>query len=158
MTIAEMVEQNIGLAHAQIHKFKLGNDDDAYSYAYEGLFLAAKGFDAEKGYKFSTYATSCIYNKLCEYLRIKARAPLVLFDDEVADRIEAEDLLSYSITVDNINATLNEFSSTHKLILTTWFKLGFNQRTTGKQLGYSQGYINKVVASFRYKLKTKGEI
>jgi RNA polymerase sigma factor (sigma-70 family) len=59
---SEMVAENRGLAYRALRRYQAsrpgrwGNTDDLLSAAFDGLIMAARGFDPARGWKFSTYA------------------------------------------------------------------------------------------------------
>jgi len=144
-----MVEENIKLAYFVLKKFNLSFDTEALSYALEGLFLASKSYNGSV--KFSTYAHVCIYNKICEYLRLRKNDIPV---PEVFDEGYCDSNLEITSTIEYVQ---NRFKGTPRLIIDTWFELGFNQRETAKELTLSVSYINKVILEFRRRLKTELE-
>jgi len=64
----DLWEQNIPLAHSVAGRFTNlfppQYRDEIYAEARVALWEACKGYDSEKGTKFSTYATPIIKNKL----------------------------------------------------------------------------------------------
>lgn len=145
-----MIEENINLAYFVLNKFNLAFDNEALSYALEGLFLASKTYDGKA--KFSTYAHVCIYNKVCEYLRIKYKTDTPV--EQIFDEGLCDDSLEIRSAIDYV---LNSFSGTKRTIIDTWFETDFNQRSTASVTGYSTAYINKTVLEFRSKLKIELE-
>lgn len=77
--IEQIVIENENLVRHTINTFKkkgwLANytktftDEDVFQIGMIGLFKAAKGFDASKGYKFSTYAVTTIRNTISNELK-----------------------------------------------------------------------------------------
>ena len=62
----EFVSQNIGLVHACCNRFKnRGVEyDELFSAGCLGLCKAVKGFDRDRGIKFSTYAVPVILGEI----------------------------------------------------------------------------------------------
>ena len=50
----ELIVNNMGLVYMQLHKMNLAYDDEAFSYAMEGLMNAARTYETDKGVQFST--------------------------------------------------------------------------------------------------------
>lgn len=48
--------------------------EDLKSAGWEGLYSAVSTFDPDKGYRFSTYASTCIFNKLMSVLQLEIAA------------------------------------------------------------------------------------
>ncbi len=67
----KFIESNLGLVHLCANKFRSkGIDyDDLYGAGCVGLLKAAKGFDRERGVKFSTYAVPVILGEIKRLFR-----------------------------------------------------------------------------------------
>ncbi len=67
----KIVESNLGLVHACANKFRnRGVDyDDLYQAGCLGLLKAARGFDVNLGYEFSTYAVPAILGEIKRIFR-----------------------------------------------------------------------------------------
>ncbi|MBD3675536.1 MAG: sigma-70 family RNA polymerase sigma factor [Planctomycetaceae bacterium] len=73
----EIMELNLGLVHRMANKFS-SNWQDEREYYSEGclaLMDAVEKFDPDRGFQFSTYATTCIRNRLYRLFRTRARQP-----------------------------------------------------------------------------------
>lgn len=68
----KLIEDNTGLVVYIVRK-EFGNargePDDLISAGFVGLVKGTNSFDESKGYKFSTYAATCIRNEILMYLR-----------------------------------------------------------------------------------------
>ena len=51
--------------------------EDLYQEALYGLCLAATRFDPDRGVKWSTYAWSCVYGRICNYFRDRSSTLVV---------------------------------------------------------------------------------
>lgn len=71
MNYESLVEENLRLVHACCHKMsdKGIEYDDLFSAGCIGLIKAAKRFDENKGYKFSTYAVPVILGEIKQIFR-----------------------------------------------------------------------------------------
>lgn len=67
----EFIEENLGLVHSLAHRFKgRGIEyEELYSAGCMGLVKAAKGFDENRGLKFSTYAVPVIMGEIKRLFR-----------------------------------------------------------------------------------------
>ncbi|MCR4925875.1 MAG: sigma-70 family RNA polymerase sigma factor [Clostridiales bacterium] len=67
----ELIEKNLGLVHSCANKFRgRGVEyDDLYQAGCVGLIKAVDGFDAEKGFAFSTYAVPVILGEIKRIFR-----------------------------------------------------------------------------------------
>lgn len=151
---------------------KFANDEDLVSVGTIGLIKAANTFDADKGAKFSTYASSCITNEILMYLRknkkhvytisfeeVVAQTPDgstltlndVLFIDEVGyQRIEKEQEIA------NLKKLLGELPKRQKDILCMLFGIDYKkctQKEVAGILGISQSYVSRIEKSALAKLK-----
>lgn len=68
----KLAEENMGIVFYTLKKYFGGitADEDLVSAGYEGLCIAAEGFDPERG-KFSTYAAQCI--RYCVMTELRSR-------------------------------------------------------------------------------------
>lgn len=147
-----MVEENLKLVYHVLKKFNLSFDEEAFSYAAEGLFLAANSYSNTSG-KFSTYAYVCIYNKICEYLRIKYKTDVPV--GEVFDEGSVDNSLEVN---DAIRYVVNTYSGPKRLIIDTWFSVDFSQAETARVTGYSAAHVNQTILNFRSKLRKELEV
>ena len=67
----EFIEENLGLVHALANRFRgRGIEyEELYSAGCMGLVKATKGFDEERGLRFSTYAVPLIFGEIRRFLR-----------------------------------------------------------------------------------------
>ncbi len=68
---SKMIEENIGLVHSCANKFRgRGVEyDDLFQAGCVGLIKAADGFEAERGFSFSTYAVPVILGEIKRIFR-----------------------------------------------------------------------------------------
>jgi RNA polymerase sigma-B factor len=70
----KIVEANGGLVHHVAKKFRERQDyEDLVQVAFIELVRCVEKFDITKGYRFSSYAETCIYGSMLHYLRDKTR-------------------------------------------------------------------------------------
>ena len=178
-SVDKLVEDNAGLVYAQLHKFNRAYDDDAISYAFEGLWNAAKTYDSSKKVAFSTYASVCIYNSIGCYLRSIGRQSsvviipleepisddnnLLLIDTISSDDTLESDLLKRELYVklyeafDAVRATLPVGVSQD--IIDLWRESDFTatQRELANATGVSQAHVSRTLSAFKHKLKQEME-
>lgn len=176
-----LIRTHSGLVYNQLHKFKLIQDPEAESIAYEALYNAIVKYDASKGAKLSTVATVYIYNALGSYIRsLKSKRKIdtisynnVIYRDDKGDHelvevlpsdknierdyIHSEVCLHAMSVFDELLAELT--NDKHKLILTEWKKSEFSAQTKdiAPTVGVSQSYVSQVINNFKFKLKKKLE-
>lgn len=176
-----LIQKHLGLVYKQLHKFKLVQDPEAESIAYEALYNAIKNYDSSKGTAISTVATVYIYNALGSYVRSlnKQRQLIVIsynnllcLDDSdeheyletLADDFDMEkDLVDkdvHRIAMETFDSILNTITNAkHKTIITIWRDSEFTAQTTdiAKQIGVSQSYVSQTLNNFKFRLRTKLE-
>ncbi len=71
MNFEKLVNENLGLVHSCCNRFRTRAHDyeELYCVGCLGLVKAAKKFDTQKGYKFSTYAVPVILGEIKMYFR-----------------------------------------------------------------------------------------
>lgn len=170
MDIEQMIQDNMGLVYKQLHKFDLAFNDDALSYAMESLWNAAKSFDPSSGTKFSTYATTCIYNGIMRYFRESAsKLDTISYEAEIENDYNLVDKLA-SDTVflhDNLDElytilyrVVDKLSKeSHKQIVRVWIESNFEitQTELSKQFKLTQAAVSRVIVVYKYKLKQELE-
>lgn len=179
--IDRLIDKHKGLVYHQLHKFRLINDQEAESIAYEALYNAIKNYDSSKGTAISTVATVYIYNALGSYVRTlnKQRQLTVVsynnftcFDDSegheyldtLADKTNLEkdyiDKEMRQITIEAFEEMYNKLTNEkHKAILRIWRESEFIAPTTdiAKQVNVSQSYVSQIINNFKFSLKKKLE-
>lgn len=80
----EIVELNLGLIRRMVIKLSNGWQDEKefFSEGCLALMDAVEKFDPDRGFQFSTYATTCIRNRLYRLFRKRSRNPVLLSLDE----------------------------------------------------------------------------
>jgi RNA polymerase sigma factor (sigma-70 family) len=174
-----IIEDNVGLIRSQIIRLKLRNDPEAESIGYEALYNAAKTYEPDKGYKFSTYATCCIFNALGSYIRLLNKKRQLTYisynniaytDDngeheflefiaaDSSDKLLKEELLD--MVSKSYSVSYNELTNVkHKAIINAWHESGYT--STNKEIadlvGVSQPYVNQVISVFKHKMRKRME-
>ena len=177
----QLIADNMGLVYQQLRRFDRINDEDAYSYAMEGLFKAASTFDPNRGIQFSTYATTCICNALRMYLRtvrknnhlvvVSYNAPIDESDNDsnelselIATCESPEDTLVRQEKVRIIINTVERLiastsSSVQRQILQLWWQsyCTMSQTELAEKFNTSQATVSRILAVFRHKLRQELE-
>lgn len=178
MSIDDTISANLGLVRSQLYRFKLINDAEATSIAYEALWKACVDFDESHGCQLSTLAMTYIYNALCGYKRWQNRKRQIeevsynrvaYCDDNEADRefidyiASACDTLQDIIMEDNIKeikeiveyAREYLFTPRQKEIYDIWMNSDgkLNQSEIAKKLGISQAAVSAAIQRCLYILK-----
>lgn len=169
MDIEQVIQDNLGLMYKQLKRFNLGYNDDAISYAMEALWSAAKTFDPDAGIKFSTYATTCIYNGIMRYFRdSKNKLDCISYETDVAEDIKLIDMLADTpYTEDRIDAIYELLydladectKASHTEVIRAWIDSNFeiSQRELAKRFGYTQSAVSRILVVYKYKLRQELE-
>lgn len=180
MDVNDQIATNVGLVYQQLHRFKLSNDQDAESYAYEALHKAVITFNSEAGAAFSTYATCVIANALRVHLRKlnkKRQLHIVSYDEPVSpdddDQRCLVDTIIYNDTAEStviekelreaVNVAFNKvfktLSPTHSKVVTMWYKSKYDmsQKEIAEALHITQATVSIALSSFKHKLRMELE-
>lgn len=176
-----LIKKHLGLVYSQLHRFKLINDPEAESIAYEALWNAISNFDESKNTKLSTVATVYIYNALGSYVRKLNKQRVIETisynniayadeneEHEFVDMLSTgEDIMTNYIKQETqvyVREVFNELyrgltKETHKQIIALWNESDFSATTVeiAKQANVSQSYVSQVLNNFKFKLKKKVE-
>ena len=178
----KLLQDNTGLIFAQLKRLNVMHDPEAQSIGYEALWTAATTYDKSKGYKFSTYATCCIYNALGSYIRTlkrKRQLEVVSYNNiayqEDGTNHEYLELLSTNI-VDteqellqkelycNLNRAIQVSydrltNPKHKAIIKAWCDAEYNisNKEVATAVGVSQPYVNHIINTFKNSIKKRME-
>lgn len=171
--VEKVIVDNTGLVYHQLHKFNLAYNEDAISYAMEALWKAASTYDESRNCKFSTYASTCIYNGIMMYLRVSSKEQLldtVSLEAELnEDGLTYEDLIAGSNDIEleqfsTINKAINRaiantHNEKHKEIVIKWIESNFEatQKELAEMLDISQAQVSRILSIFKNKLKKELE-
>ena len=164
-------ESNIGLVYTVINKMKLVSDpefDDLVQEGLIGLLKACNTFEPSKGFKFSSYACTCIRNNILMYLRTRSKHPkfrTVSYDTPVRnprDPQESTRLLDLiedpgssvecKVATSLLIEALKSECPKYKDILRLAYE-GYNQREIGERLGVSQSCVSRIRSKLCSKYK-----
>lgn len=177
-----LIQNHLGLVYNQLHRYKLSEDPEAQSIAYEALYNAVLNYDASKGTKLSTLATVYIYNALGSYVRaLKSKRQIqtisynnLIEEDGSNEKHEYLERLSTDedIEADYINREIGKYAMSmfdtlyakltnekHQVILRKWKESEFTAQTKdiAKEVGVSQSYVSQVINNFKFNLRKKLE-
>lgn len=154
MNFEKLVSENLGLVHACCHKMKdRGIEyDDLYSAGCIGLCKAAKRFDEEKGFKFSTYAVPVILGELKQLFRDNNPVKISRSLKELSLKTKREsDRLKVIL---NREPTLNELAKSLG-VSAEEITEAINAGSTLKSLDTDEGISNKASENCEEKTLTK---
>lgn len=177
--VDSLVRNNMGLAYYQLKKWGRSADVEAQSAALEGLWKAARSYDASKNVAFSTYASVCIYNAIGMYMRGVKRIKdheVTSLDEPIrgADKVTFADTLAAEGTPESayIEAEVLESmrkayakvlektkSDKHKIVMEMWYASGgtTSQKDMADASGLSQPYVSRIIAATKHKIRQEME-
>lgn len=177
--IRKLVEDNIRLAYSVAWKYyPLVNEyiefDDTLSLCYEGLINAAKLYNSDMGYEFSTYAFISMKNTLlCNVRRYKLKNSInsislnmvtddgVVIADTISSDFNLDDEISNKIVIDNLYKYIDELPKdlqvVIKLKLTGATQMQIAKKLNITQPGVSRKYI-KALNMLRNKFEKDGTL
>ena len=179
MDINEQIRSNLGLVYRQLHRFRLVDDPDAESFAYEALYKALMTYDKASGNAFSTYAICVISNSLRLHIRNKTKkrqittislsTPIsndkgaLCLMDTIENRVSIEDTLITEelrkAAKESIKRLLSEANETTRNIITEWYASDcrLTQKEIADKVGVTQACVSRTLSKFKYKLKIELE-
>lgn len=93
-------QKNEKLVWDVIHKMNCEPTEDLYQVGSIGLINAIRQFDASKGFKFSTYASTCIRNEILRSVRGKKLTTIELTPHVMENTIESTSNDDYDMSND----------------------------------------------------------
>lgn len=179
MDINDKIAAHLGLVYQQLARFKLTEDQDAESFAYEALYRAVLTYDEKTGNAFSTYAVCCIANALRKHIRHinrKCQLSVVSYDELlpgddqnacVLDLIvctnDAETEVLFAEFSDYVrNAWMRvykDLADNHRDAIRLWYLSGYRmtQCEIADNLRISQATVSRALSIFKHRLKLELE-
>lgn len=175
---AEMVSQNHNLIFLALHRMGLpteGNvEEDWYGVAAIALCRAARNYDPERGYTFSTFAMRVIHNGLAVAIRDrnsgKKIPPECVSSYNKIVPIETDKDQEYSsllpsptnverqvLTKVSVEKVKSKMTEKENRVLTL-AELGYSNEDIGKIIGVSHSRITQIKAKFKKKYEREGII
>lgn len=165
-----LVEENMKLVHFIISRkyknympriTKLGLYEDFYQEGCVGLFKAAKAFDKNKGFKFSTFGVKWIDFSLRKfvnrYIPKHYKDNVISADKNMGGDGDVETTILNTVPIyDNYKTDLydlKEFAKTTEIEyienILDLYLLGLSQREIGEKLGLSQVMVSRRMIALR---------
>lgn len=159
----QLVLANVGMVGLVLNSLGLSLlDDDLYSTGIVGLIKAINSFDAEKGTKFSTYASNVIRNEILMTFRKKRVNISFSLDDTVS--LENGEEVSYSdmfssgeqfedeiIVKVQYEELLSKLSDRERSIINLFYMYDKTQHEISALTGLSQSYVSRIIKGVRKK-------
>lgn len=162
----EIFEKNIKLAYMVVHRYKnyIKEKEDITQIAMEGLWIAVKNYDQNKG-KFSTFAVRVMTNNINYYLRsVKKEANNIHLYDPICggtEKLTFNDILmenSFSmeeveerVAIEDCFKRLN-LRGKEQEIFSLWLE-GKKQTDIAEAVGKSQSSVSRSIEYIKKKLK-----
>lgn len=154
-----MWEENTKLAYFLAHKYKGNLEwDDALQCALFGLYKASQTWKEDKGTKFATYASTCVYNELGMYRRKFRNDSKIAYHME--ETVDDADNLAYGDMLADVEGDHSEMLCIKEAIKKCQQKYprkyrafhlcqlhGISQRDAAQILGLSQSYVSRNVTT-----------
>lgn len=119
------------------------SEEDVYSTAMYGAFLALQNFDSEKG-SFLTYASRRMFGEIMEEFRKFYRQSLPLIDPDKRP-VKYKDMEEIK---DEVRKVLSTLSRRDRNIIFCVLGLGETQVRVGKRCGISESRVSQIVKYF----------
>lgn len=169
-----LVIDNINLIYYVIKRMKLYGDlNEYYEEGLIGLVKASKNYDLNSGYKFSTFATKCIFNEISKYIRInnydkrKANKNTISLETLICDGIKLQDILVSDINLEKdliekeqiklLYNSILKLSEKEKFVINHFYGLNNYKKMTQKEIAkilrVERSTISKIVETSKRKLK-----
>lgn len=155
-----LVEGNLPLVTFIVKRYADGRMEfeDMFQIGCVGLVSAANTFDPELGYKFSTYAGSCITTELYKEFRLEQRRnratvlsldqpDLIKEDIRLMDTIPTEDTTEVVVSSEFNNylrGCIDKLPERWGAVLSYKYLRGMTQREVSKILGVSQPQVSRL--------------
>lgn len=85
-----IVTQNMGCVYKCLSKVRRSQDEEAFSEAMFGVSLALRGYDVNRGFKYTTYLMNVVLRRLYRYIRSLRNCRNI-------NKIEQEDLTASDV-------------------------------------------------------------
>ena len=131
MDVCREFEANEKLIWDVIHKMGCEANEDLYQTGAIGLINAIRKFDTSKGFKFSTYASTCIRNEILRSFRRKRLTTIELTPHVIENTLE-DASIEYDVSSDLLNLIYSVVSSKMNDKCTSVFMQYYRDITEGK--------------------------
>ena len=168
----KLILDNINLIYMVLKRYNLYNElDEYYDVGMIGLVKGANNFDESKGYKPSTYLTSCITYEILNYKRkqsmqkrgngiqnislytqINDNGKELYLLDIIPSKENIEDNIIKKEKIELIYKKILELNERDKLIICSTYGLlgykGLTQNQIAENTNITQGHISRIIKKF----------
>lgn len=179
LTKEKLILDNINLIYMVLKKYNLYNQlDEYYDIGMIGLVKGANTYSGDKGYKASTYLTSCITNEILAYKRkqsmqkrgngkqdisiytqINDNGKELYLLDIIPSKENIEDNIIKKERLELIYKEIFKLSERDKLIIcSTYGLLGYKELTQiqiSKKTNITQAQVSRIIKKFIKECKEK---
>ena len=159
----KLILENQNLIYNVLKKLNLYQQHEEYfDLGMIGLIKGVKSFDKNKGYKLSTYLTTCIRNEILIFLR-KRKINCLSLEDDINDNLKIIDIIKSdeNITdavikksiIEELYIAINKLSSNELLLLELYYINNLTQLEISKKLKCSQAQVSRRIKNIYKKLK-----
>lgn len=162
--------ENIKLVPFAVHQVlhrpvgAVQDDEDLVQVGSIGLWNACLTYDESKGYKFSSYATKCIINEVCLYLRrnVMNQIKTVSIENIVSKGNEDDSTLTYENSLEDQHTDLIKRMQINEIVKTLTPKekeifqalyAGNTQSKIAQNLHVTRQHINNIYNNIKNKFK-----
>lgn len=155
----KMILENQNLIYSVLKKLNLYHQHEEYfDLGMIGLVKGVKSFDKNKGYKLSTYLTTCIRNEILMFLRKRRINCLSLEDNvnenfKIKDTIKSNDNVLEKIMTKDLNMAINKLSFDDLSLLELYYINNLTQLEISKKLKCSQAQVSRKIKNIHKKLR-----
>lgn len=147
--IEKLVNDNEKLAYKVAHKYTpktMVDFEDIKQMALIGLYKAAKGYDENKGAKFSTFAFRVMSNEVLQEMRKFQRTSESLEEMEMDIPHEEE----YDHTMDSVKVYLDD----QEFQIICLAMDGYNQKEIANEIGLGQSQVSRIYIRAKEKVRS----
>ena len=160
----QVMEMNLGLVRSMAIKLSNNWQDERelYSEGCLALMDAVDKFDPERGFQFSTYATTCIRNRIYRLFRNRNRGPNFLPIDEETQLMSTsgEGIVIRDQSHKIVKTILKELSDRERKLVELRFGLDVERkfrsyRQVAEQVGLSKERVRQLIRQAILAIQTK---
>lgn len=158
-----LVEENMPLVYFCVrgnlaYRGSRSESDDLIQIGMLGLCKAAASYRAEFGYKFSTYAGTCIRNEILMYARKAIRDKQCVVQSVDASVGDEENALALIDNVPHAESVEDAYAAvclreamrgldSRKHEIMRMYIAGYRQREIALRMGLTQSYVSRLIAA-----------
>jgi RNA polymerase sigma factor (sigma-70 family) len=142
--LARLAESQLGLARSIARRF--GADEDGVQEAQLGVLLAARRFNPDLGYRFSTYASHWIRSCIARYQARAQHAEIPVEDvEDVAEPAQEDDLFTRTIRRLKVETALGRLAPRLQSVINGRLS-GVPHEVIGQHLGVTRERVYQLEA------------